>query len=743
MVPMFWKHISIFILFFSLIPFRVYAEKKVELCFWQFLVPERRMRAILDEFEKKYPHIKVKMQQLNWRDGLDKITTSIAAGITSDVCELGSTWTPQFAESGALLDISEYMQERKDEFLPILLSCVEWNNQYYGVPWVAGTRVLFYNKELFRQAGLDPEKPPKNWEELYKYVLELANRFPDLYPFAIPVGENYTPWQTFLPFFWSAGGELFDNSLNKAEPEKDVFVDCLRFYQKLSHHSLLARQAQIDRSFASGKVGMMISGGWNLSLIPRLNPRLRFGMALVPGEKKQVSFAGGEVLAIFKQTKYPEEAKLLVHYLTSEEVQNQIARSGTSFVPSLKNSLEKEAYLSSPQRKIFIEQLKYAQTLPPHPKWSQIQEELSWVIEDSLFNKTAPTDSFSYLTERLNKILSIYSKSRKKSTTQLPNSIVVLSIAGILALIVLINVCYRIKTRGIKTKNQRVLVLYLFLLPWLAIFLLFYLFPFVYSLILSFTDYSPLRGYSGFCGFNNYIEVLKDPEFQKALLHTFYFALGTCPVSILLALGCAVVIYKKIPMVRFIQASLFAPITISVIVAASMFSYFYSSEGFFNSMLDFLHLPRPFPDNWLMNPKMALISVMIMHVWLSFGFYMVIFTAGLYSIPRELLEASYIDGAQTWHRFRYIVLPQLKPFIILVIVLNTIKAFQVFPEVFAMTQGGPHGATLTLVYYLYKTGFHQFEMGKASAVGYILLVIIGFFLILEVTFLTRGKSNER
>jgi ABC-type sugar transport system permease subunit len=264
----------------------------------------------------------------------------------------------------------------------------------------------------------------------------------------------------------------------------------------------------------------------------------------------------------------------------------------------------------------------------------------------------------------------------------------------------------------------------------------------MYSLFLSFTDYNPIKGYSNFCGFNNYITVLKDPVFRQSFLNTFYFAMGTCPVSLALALGCSALIYKKIPFARFIQAGLFAPISISVIVAASMFSYFFSSEGIFNLVLDFLHLSRPFPDNWLMNQSTALGAVMIMNIWSSFGLYMIIFTAGLHSIPRELLEASNIDGARTWQRFWYIVLPQLRPFIVLVIVLNTVKAFQVFPEIFAMTQGGPHGATMTLVYYLYKTGFQQFEMGRASAIGFILLGIIGLFLLAEVYFLKKGMAYE-
>ena len=114
---------------------------------------------------------------------------------------------------------------------------------------------------------------------------------------------------------------------------------------------------------------------------------------------------------------------------------------------------------------------------------------------------------------------------------------------------------------------------------------------------------------------------------------------------------------------------------------------------------------------------------MLMNVWASFGYYMVLFLAGLQTIPVELYEAASIDGANDWQKFRYVTLPQLKPIVLLATVINTIRALQVFPEIFAMTQGGPLGSTTTVVWYLYETGFHRFDMGHASAVGYVLFVI--------------------
>ncbi|MDX9702526.1 MAG: extracellular solute-binding protein [Candidatus Auribacterota bacterium] len=705
------------------------------------------MRKILDTFEEQHPGIKVKMQQLNWRDGLDKITTSFAAGTASDVCELGSTWVAQFAESGVLYNLTEHVLSKKSEYIPNLLESVLWNRRYYGIPWVTGTRIFFYNKDLFLKAGLDPDNPPKTWDDVNSHSQKLTSflnansQFHDCYPFAIPIGEYYTPWQTFLPIIWSAGGTLFDGEESEILADADINIEVMQFYQNLAKISLLSKQAHIDRNFATGKVAMMVSGGWNFNLIPRLNPNLNYGVSLIPAYKdKSVSFLGSEVLVIFRDTKHPKESQLLVDYLTSAEVQLEIVKVVPSFIPCTKQGVIDSYHQANPFRKIFIEQLSMARTPPAHPKWSKIQNYITQAIEESLFQNKPPKVVLHNLKYQIDNLMIDYRGISGSNYYKSIGYIVFIAVFGLLSLIMMFNIM-KVRRQD-QVLYKKTFQLYIFLLPWIMIFIVFYLYPFIYSFVLSFTDYSPLKGYTTFCGLRNYITVFHDPEFRKALLNTFIFAIGTCTSSLLLALFCAMIIYRKVFLYRWLQMGLFAPISISVIVAASMFSYFYSSEGIFNMVLDFLHLPRPLPDNWLINPRLALVSVMIMNVWSTFGLYMVIFTAGLHAIPRELYEASLIDGITSWQRFRHITLPQLKPFILLVIVLNTVKSFQVFPEIFAMTQGGPHGATITLVYYLYKTGFNQFEMGKASAVGYILLGIIGIFSIIEVYYIRKENVYE-
>ena len=186
------------------------------------------------------------------------------------------------------------------------------------------------------------------------------------------------------------------------------------------------------------------------------------------------------------------------------------------------------------------------------------------------------------------------------------------------------------------------------------------------------------------------------------------------------------------------------PVTTSVVVIATVFTYIYSPQGLANWFLDYFGIMHP-QSSWLNSPKawfdisIPLLSIMAMNIWASFGYYTVLFLAGLQTIPENLYEAASLDSATEWQKFRYITFPHLKPILLLVIVMNTIYSLQVFPEIFTMTMGGPLGLTTTAVYYIYELGFHRFDMGKASSAAYILSAIIMIFSILQMKLM---KSDE-
>jgi len=257
--------------------------------------------------------------------------------------------------------------------------------------------------------------------------------------------------------------------------------------------------------------------------------------------------------------------------------------------------------------------------------------------------------------------------------------------------------------------------------PWVFAFGLFGLFPFLFSFAASFTDYSPIRASEArFVGLANYARALHEPAFWSALSNTALFVIGTIPFTTALALALALAVQPAFRGRTVLRVGFFVPSVVSVVVLSLVFKGLYAADGSLNTLLRALHLPAP---DWLLDPRAALPAIMAMDVWSASGYYMIIFLAGLEAIPRELYEAARLEGASSWDCFAHITLPLLRPTLLFVLVVNTIRSLQIFAEVFVMTHGGPLGRTTTLVYYLYEQAFSRFNLGYASAVAYLLFLL--------------------
>lgn len=259
-----------------------------------------------------------------------------------------------------------------------------------------------------------------------------------------------------------------------------------------------------------------------------------------------------------------------------------------------------------------------------------------------------------------------------------------------------------------------------FLLPWIVSFGLFSLIPLVDSFWTSFTRYNPIQGPPVFIGLDNYARLLKDPIFWKSLRTTLVFVLGTIPLTTIGALLVALGLNRHLPLKAVFRAGWFMPTIVSMVVVSLVFKNFYSPFGFLNALLELVGLPG---GAWLQDPATALPAVMLMDVWAAVGYYAIIYLAGLQAIPAELYEAAALDGGSGWRKHWHITLPLLKSTTLFILVINTIRSFQVFIEIFVMTRGGPLNSTLTTVYYLYDRAFNSFELGYASALAWALFAV--------------------
>lgn len=269
---------------------------------------------------------------------------------------------------------------------------------------------------------------------------------------------------------------------------------------------------------------------------------------------------------------------------------------------------------------------------------------------------------------------------------------------------------------------------YLFLLPNIIGFLIFVLGPALASLILSFYDWN-LFNTPNFVGVGNYVKILHDNTFWQSLFNTIYFTIGSVPFSIVLSLILAVALNQKIKGLTLFRTIYFLPVVSSMVAIALVWRWMYNNDyGILNSLLSQLHLPTV---NWLSSTTWAMPAIILMSIWKSLGYDMVIFLAGLQGIPNSYYEAAKIDGASGFQLFRYITIPLLSPTTFFVTIISLISSFQVFDQAYIMTDGGPANKTMTIVYYLYRSGFSYYKMGYASAVAWALFIIILILTIIQ------------
>ncbi len=289
-----------------------------------------------------------------------------------------------------------------------------------------------------------------------------------------------------------------------------------------------------------------------------------------------------------------------------------------------------------------------------------------------------------------------------------------------------------------RDRLRRMLAPYLFLLPNLVIFTTFIAIPAVVGFIYSFYEYDGLNEME-FLGLQNYIDVLGNSEFWAALGRSGLYAAIVVPGIYVLALGIALLLIREIRLKGLFRASIYWPTMISYIIVGLTWKWIFGDTfGILNYMLTSIGLE---PVAWLTDPFYANLSVIIATLWSRVGFFMVIFIAGLQSIPVDLYEASNLDGASKWRTFWSITLPMLKPTSVLVLMVSLIDAVKAYPLMYALTGGGPGKETTYVVQYIYEIGFTKQELGMASAMSVILFVIIGVFSALQFR-LAKGGGSE-
>lgn len=363
---------------------------KVEIVFWHSFVSSTvpALNTLIEDFEKEHPDIDINAQYVPTGDALvQKLITSLQSKTAPDISWLHAHFMEDLVQADAIYKMDEFIdgpngipQEDIEDIYPALRQYASWRGTLYSLPMEATNLALLYNKDMFRDAGLDPERPPQNWDELRDYARKLTfdkdgdgkneqtGMFLPIFPAAGPL-SGWMVWQ-FHPYLWQAGGYKINLEQTRVMYNEEPGVQALSLWKEMYNElSLDVFTSDYDVAFASGNLAMAMDGPWNLPRYQEILKDMHWAFAPLPeGPVKRATIVGGEYLAIFKQSEHPEEAWEFVKWIIKPEVQAKWAmtsgylpiRKAVNDVPEFKKYLEEH-----PNFKVFVDQMEYGQAERP------------------------------------------------------------------------------------------------------------------------------------------------------------------------------------------------------------------------------------------------------------------------------------------------------------------------------------------------------------------------------------------
>lgn len=723
------------------------------------LAPEEE---IVNEFMRLHPNVEVQLEPITTTDYQQKILTGIVSGSPPDVFLLDSGIMPVFINKGVLLNLLPIIRKQQidlSQYFPNVLAIALRKNEsgdsaLYALPKDFTPLVMYYNKKAFKQEHLSYPSAGWTWDEYLSLSRKLTKDFdgdgkPDQFG-TIFVNFSYY----WIQYVWQLGADVLspDGSRAaryfnspKAEQALQHLINLRTNYHvapDIGAHAQVRQTGIATGLFTSGKIAMIVSGHWALQQYkPYIESgQIDIGVAPLPvlpgGNKANVMYESGYAVPV--STKHPELAVELAAFLTGEYANR--ARSKTLLaIPSVKTVAEEQARADP----YGLEQVFYSEVSYCRQPWgsiverfNEIEQFLNDAVDDVMLNGRNIHEAFTDYAARIDAQLEqIHAVGVLKFEPLQGNPEVLRFLFGVIGITLVAAITGIVISK--RKERRSTLHGFTFLLP-SALHLVIFLFtPILFAFYLSFHRWDIIVPQKPFVGLQNFAEMFSDSLFYNALKNTFLFSLSV-PVTMAFALLLAVLLNRKFRGVNLLRALYFLPSVSSLIAIAIIWTWIYNPQfGLANHLFAFLGIP---PQPWLSSTSTALFSVMIMAIWIGLGYQMVIFLAGLQAIPNELYEASRIDGANTWQRFRRVTLPLLRPTTFFILITSFIGSFQVFSSIYIMTSGGPVRSTDVLVYHIYQNAWMNLRMGYASAMSLVLFVII--MIATWVQFRLMGREVE-
>ena len=739
--------------------------------------------AIIAEFDKRNPDIEVSNLSMGAGNmNPQKLMTSIVGGVPPDVIAQDRFTIGDWASRETFLPLDDLIEKDKNspdaikqsDFYPASWNEARYKDKVYAIPTGIDDRMLLYNKTMFREAGLDPEKPPRTWEELKDAAVKLTKKNTDGSFDHIGFIPNFgNSW--FYIYSWENGGEFMSPdglTCTLAAPEnvtaltymRDVY-DALGGYNKVSIFQTGFQSGEQD-PFFTGKVAMVINGSWMIPNIARYAPALDFGVAVAPvpkarldklGKAAYITWIGGYSLAIPRGSQKTEAAWKFIKFYTGVEAnligakaQADYYRSlGRPFIFSLSaNQKVNTALLKAfppPNEKLMKAQEAYIDMLP-QAKFRPVTfvGQKLWdghvrAFERACSNAVKPEEA---LKEQQNIVQKELDRALEREKLELfnwgpPVTALVLLFLGAVGF-----GFWRVSKLTGKSQMARreAIAGYLMASPWIIGFIVFTLGPILMSFLLSFCDYDVLHPARS-VGLQNYQYLFTEDRelLGKALGNALYLSAFGIPLGMATGLAIAMLLNMKVKGLNWYRTAFYVPSIVPAIASATLWVWILAGDpnkGLINALWkstlgEWFHLA---PPGWFGVAEWAKPGMIVQGLW-GAGGGMILWLAGLQGVSPTLYEAADMDGASGWAKFRHITLPMLSPYIFFNIIMGTIGALQEFDRAYLMGGGdggtGPLDSLLVPVLFLFNNAFRYFKMGYASAIAWVIFVIILLFTLLQ------------
>lgn len=769
-------------------------SKKIKLTVWGLPTGDDfyGVDATIKEFERRHPNIEIKSLAMG-AGGMNpqKLMTAIVGRVPPDIIHQNRFTILDWASRDTFIPLDKFIDRDKTKPDGVRMkeyynSCwiqTEYKNHVYAIPYNTDDRALFYNRALFRKAGLDPNRPPRTWDELLAYSKKLTAYNKDGTFKSVGFIPNFGNSWLYL-YSWQNDGEFMspdgrtctlNNPRTRESLEYMVSVyDSLKGIEALDSFSSGFKAYEMD-PFLTGLVAMKIDGNFGLNLIARYGPDLDFAVAPAPvpraryegkppftGEPKFITWGCGFSLAIPTGAKHPEESWEFIKWMVSEEgmricnkaQQDYNRGKGRMFIPWWSANIKINEMLfrdfspgdekyRKPLR-VFIDLLKVSKHLPLTVVSQRLWDEHVRAFDQAVRHKQTPeqalADGQKVVQKELDKVF-------QRETFKVLNWNYPLAIlAFILAIMTWILVVkYRRSTGYGRLAKSEAAAGFMFASPWIIGFVVFTAGPILMSVILSFCDYDVLHA-ARWVGMNNYHDLLtEDWSFlSKSFYNAGYLALFGLPLSLIVSLSIAMLLNTKVKGMTWYRTVYYLPSIVPVVANLILWMWVLNPQyGLLNAawkatLSDWFNIV---PPTWLASPIYAKPGLIIMGLW-GAGGGMILWLAGLQGVPQHLYEAAEIDGAGWWSRFWNVTFPMLTPYLFFNLIMGTIGVLQSFDAQYIMTGGGPADSTLVPALYLFNNAFAYFKMGYASALAWILFVIILSLSLIQIKLATKWVHYE-